>query len=51
MKHGLSIGLIVGGLLAYLFPEFNGAFGKTVTTSIEHRELIGIILFVGGELT
>jgi hypothetical protein len=50
MKQGLSIGLIIGGLLQYIFPDFNGLFGKSVTTSIEHRELVGVIVFIGGLL-
>ena len=48
LKNGLSIGLIIGGALQYLFPEFNGAFGQPIKTSIEHRELIGTIAFIGG---
>lgn len=31
-----------------MFPEFNGVFSGPVKTSIEHRELIGTIAFVGG---
>ena len=48
IKYGLSIGLIGGGALQYLFPEFTGAFGQPIKTSIEHRELIGAIAFIGG---
>lgn len=48
LKHGLSIGLIIGGASQYLFPEFTGAFGQPIKTSIEHRELIGTIAFIGG---
>jgi hypothetical protein len=48
LKNGLSIGLIIGGALQYLFPEFNGTFGQPIKTSIEHRELIGTIAFIGG---
>ncbi len=31
-----------------MFPEFNGIFSGPVKPSIEHRELIGTIAFVGG---
>ena len=48
LKNGLSIGLIIGGALQYMFPESNGAFGQPIRTSIEHRELIGTIAFIGG---
>jgi hypothetical protein len=48
LKNGLSIGLIIGGALQYMFPEFNGAFSGPIKTSIEHRELIGTIAFIGG---
>lgn len=48
LKNGLSIGMIIGGAGQYMFPEFTGAFGQPIKTSIEHRELIGTIVFVGG---
>jgi len=48
LKNGLIKGMIIGGALQYLFPEFNGTFGQPIKTSIEHRELIGTIAFIGG---
>ena len=48
IKNGLSIGMIIGGMGQYMFPEFSGAFGSPTKTSIEHRELIGTLAFVGG---
>lgn len=48
LKNGLSIGMIIGGAGQYMFPEFTGSFGQPIKTSIEHRELIGTIVFVGG---
>jgi len=48
LKNGLSIGLLIGGSLQYTFPEFTVAFGQPIKTSIEHRELIGTIAFIGG---
>ncbi len=48
IKNGLSMGLIIGGAGQYLFPEFTGAFGSPIKTSIEHRELIGTLAFLGG---
>lgn len=40
--------MIIGGMGQYMFPEFSGAFGSPTKTSIEHRELIGTLAFVGG---
>ena len=48
LKFGLSLGLIIGGAVQYFFPEFTGAFGSTIKSSIEHRELVGAIFFIGG---
>jgi hypothetical protein len=48
IKHGLSMGLIIGGAGQYLFPEFTGVLGSPIKTSIEHRELIGTLAFLGG---
>ncbi len=48
LKQSLGLGLIVGGLGQYLFPEFTGVFGAAIKVSIEHRELIGTISFIGG---
>ena len=48
IKNGLSIGMIIGGIAQYLFPEFNGLFSSPIKTSIEHRELVAAIVFVGG---
>lgn len=42
------MGLIIGGIGQYLFPEFTGVLGSPIKTSIEHRELIGTIAFIGG---
>lgn len=42
------MGLIIGGGCQYLFPEFTGVFGSPIKTSIEHRELIGTLAFLGG---
>lgn len=47
IKNGASIGLIFGGLLNYAFPEIVSTLSST-RTSIEHKELIGIISFIGG---
>ncbi len=48
VKDSLGIGLIIGGLVTYMFPEFNGLFGGPLTTTIEHREMLGLISFIGG---
>jgi len=48
LKYGVSMGLIIGGACQYLFPEFTGLFGSPIKTSIEHRELIGSMSFIGG---
>lgn len=48
IKHSVSMGLIIGGIGQYLFPEFTGVLGSPIKTSIEHRELIGTIAFIGG---
>jgi hypothetical protein len=48
IKIGLSIGCIIGGIGQYIFPEYTGAFGSPIKTSIEHRELIGAIAFFAG---
>ena len=50
LKYGVSMGLIIGGACQYLFPEFTGVFGSPIKTSIEHRELIGTLAFLGGLL-
>lgn len=42
------MGLIIGGDGQYLFPEFTGVLGSPLKTSIEHRELIGTLAFLGG---
>jgi hypothetical protein len=47
IKNGASIGLIFGGMLSYAFPEIISTISST-KTSIEHKELIGIISFIGG---
>ena len=47
-KNSLGIGLIFGGIAQYAFPEYTGVFGSAIKTSIEHRELIGAIGFIGG---
>jgi len=49
-KESLGIGLVVGGLGMYLFPEFTGVLSGPPKTSTEHRELIGTISFIGGLL-
>ena len=42
------MGLIIGGAGQYLFPEFTGLLGSPIKTSVEHRELIGTLAFLGG---
>lgn len=48
MKNALGIGLIIADILQYTFPEFNEIFREPVLTSNEHRELVGMIMFIGG---
>jgi len=47
IKNGVSIGLIFGGLISYAFPDISSLLSSR-QTSIEHKELIGIISFIGG---
>ena len=47
IKNGASIGLIFGGALSYAFPEIFSTLSST-KTSFEHKELIGVISFIGG---
>ena len=47
IKNGVSIGLIFGGLISYAFPDISSLLSNR-QTSIEHKELIGIISFIGG---
>lgn len=48
IKHITGIGLAIGGLGHYIFPEFSGLFSAPIKTSIEHRELLSMISFIGG---
>ena len=48
LKISFSVGMIIAGSLQYFFPEFTGIFGSPIKTSIEHRELIGILVFTAG---
>ncbi len=48
VKDSVGIGLVIGGLGSYMFPEFNGLFGGPLKTTIEHREMLGLIAFIGG---
>ena len=51
IKQGVSIGLIIGGAGQYLFPDFFGLLGiihSPIKTSLEHRELVGTLAFLGG---
>jgi hypothetical protein len=48
IKIGSSIGMILGGLGQYLFPDSIAIIGSVSSTSIEHRELIGILTFFVG---
>lgn len=48
LKVGLGIGMVVGGMMKLLFPEFNGFFSGPVKTSLEHNELMGLISLIGG---
>lgn len=47
-KIGLSVGLMLGGLLSFFFPEFNGFFSDPLKITIAEGRIIGSILFVGG---
>jgi uncharacterized protein YjeT (DUF2065 family) len=40
--------MILGGLSQYLFPDSIAIIGSVSSTSIEHRELIGILTFFVG---
>lgn len=48
LKTTLGIGLVVGGIGKYCFPEFNGLLDEPVKTSLEHSQLLGLIGFIGG---
>ena len=48
IKIGSSVGMIFGGLGQYLFPESISIFGSVSGTPIDHRELVGIVTFIGG---
>ena len=48
VKDAIGIGLAIGGIGTYLFPEFNGVFSGPIKTSTEHRELLGLLSFIGG---
>ncbi len=50
LKTSLGMGLLVGGIGKYFFPEFNGLLSGPVKTSLEHGELMGLISLIGGAI-
>jgi len=50
LRIGLGIGLIVGGIVSWFFPKFQGVFFGPADVTTGEGRIIGAIFVVGGLL-
>jgi hypothetical protein len=50
MAKALGIGLIIGGIGSWYFPQFQGVFFEPANVTTGEGRIIAAILFVGGLL-